>query len=221
MTETAGACAIQRLDQNLAGRIGKPLEGIEMKTAADGELLIRGGCVFGGYYRNDEATREALQDGWLHTGDIAEVFPDGSVSIVDRKKDIAITAGGKNLTPSLIENTMKASPYIKECIVVADGRRFVTALIQIDFDMVANWADGQGIGYTTFRALVEQSAVVNLIQREIDRENERLANVERIKKVHLLTKELDHDDGEVTATMKIRRAKITQAYENEIAALYA
>ena len=220
MTETAGACAIQRLDQNLAGRIGKPLEGIEMKTAADGELLIRGGCVFGGYYRNDEATREALQDGWLHTGDIAEVFPDGSVSIVDRKKDIAITAGGKNLTPSLIENTMKASPYIKECIVVADGRRFVTALIQIDFDMVANWADGQGIGYTTFRALVEQSAVVNLIQREIDRENERLANVERIKKVHLLTKELDHDDGEVTATMKIRRAKITQAYENEIAALY-
>jgi len=221
MTETAGACAIQRLDESLVGRIGKPLVGVEMKTAADGELLIRGGCVFGGYYRNDEATREALQDGWLHTGDIAEVFPDGSVSIVDRKKDIAITAGGKNLTPSLIENTMKASPYIKECIVVADGRRFVTALIQVDFDMVANWADGKGVSYTTFRALVEQSAVVALIQREVDRENERLANVERIKKVHLLTKELDHDDGEVTATMKIRRAKITEAYENEIAALYA
>jgi long-chain acyl-CoA synthetase len=221
MTETAGACAIQRLDESLVGRIGKPLVGIEMKTAADGELLIRGGCVFRGYYRNDEATREALQDGWLHTGDIAEVFPDGSVSIVDRKKDIAITAGGKNLTPSLIENTMKASPYIKECIVVADGRRFVTALIQVNFDMVANWADGKGISYTTFRALVEQSAVVALIQREIDRENKRLANVERIKKVHLLTKELDHDDGEVTATMKIRRAKITAAYENEIAALYA
>mgnify|MGYP001217651668 CR=1 FL=1 len=221
MTETAGACAIQRLDESLIGRIGKPLVGVEMKTAADGELLIRWGCVFGGYYRNDEATREALQDGWLHTGDIAEVFPDGSVSIVDRKKDIAITAGGKNLTPSLIENTMKASPYIKECIVVADGRRFVTALIQVDFDMVANWADAKGVSYTTFRALVEQSAVVALIQREIDRENQRLANVERIKKIHLLTKELDHDDGEVTATMKIRRAKITAAYENEIAALYA
>jgi long-chain acyl-CoA synthetase len=221
MTETAGACAIQRLDESLVGRIGKPLVGVEMKTAADGELLIRGGCVFSGYYRNDEATREALQDGWLHTGDIAKIFTDGSVSIVDRKKDIAITAGGKNLTPSLIENTMKASPYIKECIVVADGRRFVTALIQVDFDMVANWADGKGISYTTFRALVEQSAVVALIQREIDRENERLANVERIKKIHLLTKELDHDDGEVTATMKIRRAKITAAYENEIKALYA
>ncbi len=102
MTETAGACAIQQRERKVAGRIGLPLEGIEMKTAADGELLIRGGCVFAGYYRNDEATRDALQDGWLHTGDIAEVFADGSVSIVDRKKDIAITAGGKNLTPSLI-----------------------------------------------------------------------------------------------------------------------
>ncbi len=221
MTETAGACAIQRREQKLEGRIGAPLEGIEMKTAADGELLIRGGCVFAGYYRNEEATREALLDGWLHTGDIAEMYPDGSVSIIDRKKDVAITAGGKNLTPSLIENTMKASPYIKECIVVADGRRFVTALIQIDFDMVANWADGKGLAYTTFRALVEHPDVGALIQREVDRENKRLANVEQIKKFHLLTKELDHDDGEVTATMKIRRAKITQAYEDEIAALYA
>ncbi|MDA0368705.1 MAG: AMP-binding protein [Proteobacteria bacterium] len=221
MTETAGACAIQHRDRRFEGRIGVPLDGIEMKTAPDGELLIRGGCVFAGYYRNDEETREALQDGWLHTGDIAEVFPDGSVSIIDRKKDIAITAGGKNLTPSLIENAVKASPYIKECVVVADGRRFVTALIQIDFDMIANWADGEGVAYTTFRSLVENPQVAAIVQREVDSANAQLANVERIKKFHLLAKELDHDDGEVTATMKIRRAKITEAYEREIAALYA
>lgn len=221
MTETAGACAIQQRKRKVAGRIGVPLEGVEMKTAADGELLIRGGCVFAGYYRNDEATREALQDGWLHTGDVAEIFADGSVSIVDRKKDIAITAGGKNLTPSLIENAIKSSPYIKECIVVADGRRFVTALIQIDFDMMANWAEGEGIAYTTFRTLVENPRVREMVQREVDRENARLSNVERVKKFHLLIKELDHDDGEVTATMKIRRAKITESYEREIAALYA
>lgn len=221
MTETAGACAIQRLDEPLQGRIGAPLPGVEMKAAPDGELLIRGGCVFKGYYRNDEATAETLKDGWLHTGDVVEVFPDGSVSIVDRKKDIAITAGGKNLTPSLIENAMRASPYIKECIVVADGRKFVSALIQFDFDMVANWADRQGLAYTTFRSLAENPKVAELIQREVDKGNAQLSNVERIKKFHLLTKELDHDDGEVTATMKVRRAKITEAYEKEIAALYA
>ncbi len=221
MTETAGACAIQRLDERAEGRIGKPLRDVEMKAAPDGELLIRGGCVFAGYYRNDEATAETLQDGWLHTGDVCEIHADGSVSIVDRKKDVAITAGGKNLTPSLIENAMRASPYIKECIVVADGRKFVSALIQFDYDMVANWADRNGITYTTFRSLAENERVRGLIQREVDKGNAQLANVEQIKKFHLLTKELDHDDGEVTATMKVRRAKITEAYEDEIAALYA
>jgi len=221
MTETAGACAIQRLDEPLRGRIGKPLDGIEMKAAVDGELLIRGGCVFAGYYKNDAATAEALVDGWLHTGDVCEVYEDGSVSIVDRKKDVAITEGGKNLTPSLIENAMRASPYIKECIVVADGRKFVSALVQIDYDMVASWADRKGLAYTTFRSLAENPQVRDLIQREVDKGNEGLSNVERIKKFHLLTKELDHDDGEVTATMKVRRAKITEAYESEIATLYA
>jgi long-chain acyl-CoA synthetase len=132
-----------------------------------------------------------------------------------------ITAGGKNLTPSEIENTMKASPFIKECIAIGDGRRFVSALIQIDFDTVAKWAEARGIAFTHFRSLVEQPQVRALIAAEVERGNGQLAQVSRIRKFHLLIKELDHDDGEVTATMKVRRASVQQAYAGEIEALYS
>ena len=221
MTETAGACSIQRLDRGGLGRIGFPLPGVEMRTAADGELLIKGPCVFSGYYNNSDATADAIKDGWLNTGDIAEIHSDGSVSIIDRKKDIAITEAGKNLTPSLIENTIKSSPYIKECIVIADGRRFPSALIQIDFDVVANWAEAEGIAYTTFRNLVEKTEVRDLIEKEMSKRNKNLARVEQIKKFHLLIKELDHDDGDVTATMKVRRDHIARSYKVQIEAMYA
>ena len=131
-----------------------------------------------------------------------------------------ITAGGKNLTPSEIENTMKASPYIKECIVVADGRRFVSALVQIDLETVGKWAEARRIAFTHFRSLVETPEVRQLVEDEIAAGNAKLAQVSRIRKFHLLTKELDHDDGEVTATMKVRRSSIYQTYADEIEALY-
>ena len=221
MTETSGAASLQPDWGESQGRVGRFAEGIEGKIAEDGELLVKGGIVFKGYYGNPKATKETIVDGWLHTGDIAEKLPDGSFSIVDRKKDIMINAAGKNLTPSLIENTMKASPYIKECIVIADKRPFVTAIIQIDFDTVRIWAEGKNINYTTFRSLTENQEVVGLIEAEVERLNADLARVEQIKKVWLLNKELDHDDGEVTATMKVRRSKIADAYAGEIEALYA
>ncbi|MFA6614951.1 MAG: long-chain fatty acid--CoA ligase, partial [Hydrogenophaga sp.] len=132
-----------------------------------------------------------------------------------------ITAGGKNLTPSEIENTMKGSPYIKECIVVAEGRKFVGALVQIDYETVGKWAEAQRIPFTHFRSLVEHPQVRELIEAEIGRGNAQLAQVAHIRRFHLLTKELDHDDGEVTATMKVRRASIYQTYATEIEALYA
>ena len=220
MTETGGACAIQLLDKKSEGNIGFPIPGVEMKTSDENELLIKGQCVFAGYYNNIQATEETIKDGWLYTGDIAEVFSDGSVSILDRKKDIMITSGGKNLTPSLIENMMKSSPYIKECILVAEGRKFPSALVQIDYEVVGDWAEKKDLVYTTFRSLSEMPEVFALIDNEINSKNEKLARVEQIKKFHLLTKELDHDDGEVTATMKVRRSKIAKFYSKEIESMY-
>ena len=221
MTETSGAASIQPNWGDCDGRVGFFPEEIEAKVAEDGELLVKGPIVFKGYFKNDKATADTLVDGWLHTGDVAEALPDGSFSIVDRKKDIIINAAGKNLTASLIENTMKASPYIKECIVIADKRPYVSALIQIDFDTVRLWAESKGISYTTFRSLAENPDIVALVDREVAARNKNLARVEQIKKVWLLPKELDHDDGEVTATMKVRRSKITEAYGEAIEGLYA
>ncbi|WP_372892201.1 AMP-dependent synthetase/ligase [Rhodosalinus sp.] len=222
MSETTGAASIQPDWGCSDGRVGHFVEGVEHRIAPDGELLVRGPIVFKGYYRNEEATAGTLsEDGWLHTGDVAEHAPDGSITLVDRKKDIMINAAGKNLSPSLIENVMKASPYIKECIVIADRRQYVTALVQIDMDTVRIWAENRRIAYTTFRSLAENPEVKALIDAEVERLNGKLARVEQVKKVWLLPKELDHDDGEVTATMKVRRAKIHQTYGDRIEALYA
>ena len=219
MTESSGMVLGQRPDQVVFGTVGVPTQGVEHRLSHQGELQIRGGVVFKGYYKNPEATASSIVDGWLHTGDVVEER-DGSLRIVDRLKDIMITAGGKNLTPSEIENTMKGSLFIKECVIVADARKFVGALIQIDYDAVAQWAESRKVAFTHFRSLVESAEVRELVQAELDKGNATLAEVSRIRRFHLLTKELDHDDGEVTATMKVRRASIYKTYSAEIEALY-
>ena len=160
-------------------------------------------------------------EGWLHTGDVGTVDEDGFFRITDRMKDIIITAGGKNITPSEIENALKCSPFIKEAIVVADRRRFVSALIQIDFDNVSRWATEQGLLFTNFRSLVDNASVSDMIQREVDRANEPMPRVQQVRRFHLFQKELDHDDGEVTATMKIKRKSIYEKYASVIEAIYA
>jgi long-chain acyl-CoA synthetase len=220
MTETSGMVLGQSLDKLMPGGVGTPIAGTEMRIGAQGELQVRGAPVFQGYYKNPEATAAALQGGWLHTGDVVQL-EQGQYRIVDRLKDIMITAGGKNLTPSEVENTMKSSPFIKECVIVADARRFVSALIQIDFETVSQWAQAQGLVFTHFRSLTEHPRVRELVQREVDAGNARLAPVAQIRRFHLLSKELDHDDGEVTATMKVRRASVYKTYAGEIEALYA
>jgi long-chain acyl-CoA synthetase len=225
LTEASGATTMQAGDDSPVGTVGVPYPGIELKLADDGEILVRGEVVFKGYFRNEEATTEAIDaDGWLRTGDVArwEPGPGGpELRIVDRKKDIMITAGGKNITPSEIENAMRFSPYVKEAIVIADRRRFVSALIQIDFESTSKWAEEQGLVYTNFRSLVELGPVRELVQREIDAVNARMPQVQQVRKFHLLTKELDHDDGEVTATMKVRRKSIGEKYAEVIESLYA
>ena len=219
LTESSGMVTGHPRDQVVVGTVGTPTQGVQWRIGEAGEFQIKGEMVFAGYYKNPEATAQSIQDGWLHTGDVIRE-ERGQLKIVDRLKDIMITAGGKNLTPSEIENTMKGSPYIKECIVVADGRKFVSALVMIDYETVGKWAEAQRLAFTHFRSLVEMPQVRALIEQAIAQGNERLAQVSHIRKFHLLTKELDHDDGEVTATMKVRRSSIYKTYAAEIEALY-
>ncbi|WP_290636786.1 AMP-binding protein [Aquisalimonas sp.] len=218
-TETTGVVTAQHPRRIEPGTIGEATPGVEVMVADDGELLIRGGMVFEEYYKNPQATEDTIRDGWLHTGDVVEMR-DGIIRMVDRKKDIMITAGGKNLSPSEIENTVKASPYIKECVATGEARKYVSALIQIDYDTVAKWAEEHGLAYTTFRSLAEHADVNALIDGEIQAANEQLPRVAQVKRFALLTKELDHDDDEVTATMKIRRGKIYEKYSDLIESLY-
>jgi long-chain acyl-CoA synthetase len=219
LTESSGIALGQVLSDRRVGTVGHGIALMDARLGDSNELLLRGDTVFAGYYRNDEATNVAIRDGWLHTGDVAE-FKDGHFRIVDRLKDIMITAGGKNLSPSEIENTVKASPFIKECIVIGEARKYVSALIQIDYDLAGKWAEEKGIAYTNFRNLTENESLRELIQSEIDTANAQLAQVSQIRKFHLLTKELDHDDDEVTATMKVRRANVQKKYVLEIEGLY-
>jgi len=219
LTESTGMVTGHSIDEVIIGTVGTPTQGVEWRIGEAGEFQMRGDMVFAGYYKNPEATAGSIQDGWLHTGDVVRE-EGGQLKIVDRLKDIMITAGGKNLTPSEIENTMKGSPYIKECVIVADGRKFVGALVMIDMETVGKWAESQKIPFTHFRSLVEHPQVRVLIDTEIAAGNQRLAQVSQIRKFHLLTKELDHDDGEVTATMKVRRSSIYKTYAMEIEALY-
>ena len=219
LTESTGMVTGHRLDHVVVGTVGVPTQGVEHRIADNGELHLRGDMVFAGYYKNPEVTASSIVDGWLHTGDVVRES-QGQIQIVDRLKDIMITAGGKNLTPSEIENTMKGSPFIKECIIVAEARKFVGALVMIDYDTVGKWAEARRIPFTHFRSLVEHPEVRVLIDAEINQGNQRLAQVSQIRKFHLLTKELDHDDGEVTATMKVRRSSIYNTYAAEIEALY-
>ena len=219
LTESSGMVTGHRLSDVAVGTVGVPTQGVEWRIGEAGEFQIKGDMVFAGYYKNPEATAQSIQDGWLHTGDVVRE-ERGQLKIVDRLKDIMITAGGKNLTPSEIENTMKGSPYIKECVIVAEGRKFVGALVMIDYETVGKWAEAQRLPFTHFRSLVEMPQVRALIDDAIRSGNERLAQVSQIRKFHLLTKELDHDDGEVTATMKVRRSSIYKTYAEEIETLY-
>jgi long-chain acyl-CoA synthetase len=220
MTESAGVSHSQRPGATTLGRSGPLIEGLDQTTAPDGELLLRGPSVFKGYLFDDDATRRAFSDGWLHTGDIVEVEASGEAHVLDRKKDILITSGGKNITPSLIENALKDSPYIREAILLGDGRNFLAALIQIDLETTGKWAQEQNIQYTTYRTLAQNEKVVELIGAEVKRVNDRFARVENVRKFLILAKELDHDDGELTATMKVRRRIIEEKFGTEIRSIY-
>ncbi len=219
-TEITGVSHYQPGEDIHMGSVGMPLPGIECKLADDGEILLKGETLFAGYYRDESATRRAVVDGWLHTGDVGEFDGDGRLTITDRKKDILITSGGKNIAPSEIENRLKVSPYINEAIVIGDARPYLTALIQVEMDTVAKWATDRGIPFTTFKSLSQRREVRELVEKEVAQCNRDFAQVETVKKFTLLDKELDHDDDELTATMKVRRSAVEERFKDLIDRMY-
>ena len=219
-TEGAGVTHIHHGRDVKVGSVGKPLPGIAFRLADDGEILFKGDTLFKGYYKDASATESVVQDGWMHTGDVGMLDEDGYLFITDRKKDIIITAGGKNIAPSEIENRLKCSPYINQAIVVGDKKPYLSAMIQIELDTVSKWALEHKIAYTTFKSLAENPEVVDLIKGEVESANQDFARVEGIKKFVLLDKELDHDDDELTATMKIRRKAVEAKFKDLVGSMY-
>ena len=217
MTECGGVSHVNTPDHVRLGTVGRVIEGTECQLADDGEILLRGAMVFNGYLHQEEATKETVDaDGWLHTGDIGTIEEDGSLRITGRKKEIIITAGGKNLSPEKIENALKVSPYLKEAVAIGDGRKFISALIQIEQDAVGDWATRREIPFTSYSDLASKKEVIDLVRSEVDKANERLARVESVRKFRILPEQLNQDDGTLTATQKVRRREIHGRYETLI-----
>jgi long-chain acyl-CoA synthetase len=202
------------------GDAGVALYPKDVRLAPDGEILVRGPGMFAGYWKNEAATSDMVRDGWVHTGDVAAVMPNGHFRIVDRKKDIMITAGGKNIAPSEIENLLKSSPFVSEAVLFADGRKFPSALIEIDFDTVADWARQHGVIYTGFTSLAQHSRVIELIGHEIEKANAQLARVEQVKKFRIIPKELDPEEGDTTPTRKVKRRHTYALFKNLVEDMY-
>jgi long-chain acyl-CoA synthetase len=219
-TEGTGVTALSRIGKVKRGTVGRALPGVEVRIAEDGEILVRSPAVFQGYFKDPAATAETVVDGWLHSGDVGELDADGYLRITDRKKDIIVTAGGKNITPQYIENKLKASPYINDAVVIGDRRKYLTALIMIDEDNVVKYAQDHKIQFSTYRDLTEAPEILGLIRAEVDAVNAALSRVENVRKFTILPKKLYEEDGEVTPTMKVKRRAVHQAFADLIEGMY-
>jgi long-chain acyl-CoA synthetase len=219
-TEGTGVTSVSRKGRLKIGKVGQPLSGVEVKIAEDGEILVKGPGIFKGYFKNPEATAETLKDGWLHSGDVGELDADGFLKITDRKKDLIITAGGKNIAPQNIENQLKFSSYINDAVVIGDRKKYLVALIAIDEENVIKYAQNHKIQFGTYGSLTQAPEIKQLIQTEVDRVNKSLAQVEQVKKFAIIPKKLYEEDGEVTPTMKVKRKSINEAYKDIIEKMY-
>lgn len=221
LTETSPLVSINRPESFRFGSVGQVIPNVETKIAEDGEILVRGPNVMQGYFKAPEMTAEVIQDGWFHTGDIGKFDADGFLSIVDRKKDLFKTSGGKYIAPQPVENLLKTSPFISMAVVVAEKRNFPSALIVPDFDKLKYWAADQGVEYSNPRELVENEAVRRKMMDEVEAACAGLPRYEKPKKIVLLDRELSVEDGEVTPTMKVRRRAVEMKFSRQIDALYA
>jgi long-chain acyl-CoA synthetase len=220
MTETSTAATISTPDDFKIGTIGKPFPGCEVRIAEDGEILVKGPNVFQGYYKNEEATRETIVDGWLHTGDLGEIDPDGFIRITGRKKDIIITAGGKNITPANLENEIKQHPLVSQCVVVGDRRPYLVALVTLDPEEAVAYAKEHGLPEDPAQ-LAGNGDLRAAIEAHLAKVNEKFARVEQVKKIAILRNDLSQENGELTPTLKVKRAVVADKHQDEIEKLYA
>src|SRR4030081_3165917 len=201
-TENTGLATAMPADRIKLGTVGVARPETEIRLSPQGEILLKGPHVFLGYYKNPERTAQTVIDGWLHTGDVGRMDAEGFVTITDRMKDIIITAGGKNVTPSEIENQLKFSPYISDAVVIGDQRKYLSCLVMIDHETVAQFAQGRNVPFSNFASLCRAREVQELIGGEIERVNRQLARVETVKKFRLIEQLLTPEDEELTPTMK-------------------
>jgi long-chain acyl-CoA synthetase len=220
MTETSTAATISTPDDFKIGTIGRPFPGCEVRIADDGEILVKGPNVFQGYYKNEEATRETIVDGWLRTGDLGTIDADGFISITGRKKDIIITAGGKNITPANLENEIKQHPLVSQCVVIGDRRPYLVALVTLDPEEAAAYVREHGLPEDP-AALASNAEVRAAIEAHLARVNEKFARVEQVKKIAILPHDLSQESGELTPTLKVKRAVVADKHRGEIERLYA
>jgi long-chain acyl-CoA synthetase len=219
-TETVGGVTFNPRGRIKPGSIGVAIPPAEVKVSPEGELLVRGPTMFMGYLNLPEKTAETLKDGWVHTGDVGRVDADGYFYITDRMKDIIITAGGKNITPSEFENQLKFSPFITDAVVIGDKRPFLVALVMIDHENVERYAQDAAIPFSNFASLCRRPEVQELIQGEIDRVNKAFARVEQVKKFRLIEQKLTAEDEELTPTMKLKRKLVNEKYKDLIESMY-
>jgi long-chain acyl-CoA synthetase len=220
MTETSTAATISTPEDFKVGTIGKPFPGCEVRIADDGEILVKGPNVFQGYHKNPEATRETIVDGWLHTGDIGEIESDGFIKITGRKKDIIITAGGKNITPANLEAEIKQHPLVSQCVVVGDRRPYLVALVTLDPEEAVKYAQENNLPEDPVQ-LARNPDVKAAIEAHVEKINQNFARVEQVKKISILPNDLSQESGELTPTLKVKRAVVAQKHEDAIEQLYA
>jgi long-chain acyl-CoA synthetase len=220
LTETSPIISVNTFGALKFGTVGKPIPGIEVKIASDGEILTRGPHVMKGYHKKPEENREIFEDGWLKTGDIGMIDADGFLTITDRKKDLIVTAGGKNIAPQPIENILKTNPYILNAVVIGDRMHFIAALIVPNFEKLEDYATRSQIPFTGRADLVRNGQILNFLKAEIERATPNLASYERIKRIALLDRDFEIEEGEITPSLKVRRAVIEKKYKSVIDGLY-
>ena len=220
LTESSPVIACNTFDNLKFGTVGKPIPGVEVKIASDGEILARGPNIMTGYYKKEEETREALEGGWLHTGDIGHFDAEGFLVITDRKKDLIVTSGGKNVAPQPIENVLKQNPFIANAVVIGGSRKFIAALIVPNFEKLEEYAKSKGVGYVNRRDLIQNEAVVRFLLEEVDRSTPNLAPYEKVKKIAVLERDFEIERGEITPTLKVKRNIVEGKYKELIDSLY-
>ena len=223
MTETATSATVNRPDGNnfRFGSVGKPMTGVEVRIADDGEVLIKGPNIFQGYYKNEKATAETLEDGWLHTGDLGRLDEDGFLYITGRKKDIIITAGGKNITPANLENGLKQNRWISQAVVVGDRRPYLIALVTLDPEEAPALAQSLGLEDDSIEALRTDERVQAEVQKALDEVNSHVGPVEQVKRFEILDHDLSQETGELTPTLKVKRNVVHEKFSGVIDDVYA